>query len=158
MLCYRELNPNNNTGRFKMKENYFDDEIFSKLDQAPIRDKRITGGTSKYRPDWLQTYDTHNVIWEHDENQHDQEEERLNALYLDSGKPIIVVRFNPDKYINDQNQTICGCFEFDKENNLIVNEEEFERRKNIILDIFSKTLFKPDKDVHIIKLFFDGYA
>ncbi len=64
----------------------------------------IEGGCSKRRPDLLLDMGSHILIVEVDENSHDMydptcDEKRMGEIWNDvSHRPIVFVRFNPDKY------------------------------------------------------------
>ena len=75
-----------------------------------VFNRAIKGACSRFRPDVLIEYLTHSIIVECDENRHEacsakDEEFRLLALMNDlGGRPLVVLRFNPDK-----NSTSDGC-------------------------------------------------
>ncbi len=66
--------------------------------------KVVEGGCSKRRPDLLLDMGSHIVIVEVDKNSHDMhdptcEEKRMGEIWNDvDHRPIVFVRFNPDKY------------------------------------------------------------
>jgi hypothetical protein len=85
-------------------------------DKTILHDKRIPDGCSKRRPDIFFDFGSHIVIVEIDENQHADydstcELARLNELSTDCGfRPIIMIRFNPDKYITCDGVVIPSCW------------------------------------------------
>ena len=155
--CYCYLNPDEKIPvRFKQKQHYIRDKIKEKYDDF-IYDKPIDGGCSKKRPDFLFDQKTHSTMIEVDEIQHDYhgyscENKRIMSIFKDLAKrPLVVIRFNPDEYDNKK-----GCFSFDKKNRLVVNEEEFDVRMEKLLEVLKYHLENiPDKELTIIKLFFD---
>ena len=74
------------------------------------------GGCSHRRPDWFIDCLTHCIVVECDENQHKSYEKicelaRLYEILQDVAyRPLIVLRFNPDKYKNGDGETVKGCF------------------------------------------------
>ena len=84
-----------------------------------INDKSIEGGCSKKRPDIFLDLLTHSIIIEIDENQHRSydncEIKRINLLFEDLGdRHIVFIRFNPDDYLNKDNNKITSCWGIDK--------------------------------------------
>jgi len=77
---------------------------------------KVIGGCSKRRPDWFIDCLTHCIVIECDEEQHKSYEEtcehaRLLELLGDiSYRPMVVLRFNPDKYRNSDGNIIKTCF------------------------------------------------
>lgn len=73
-----------------------------------VRDNKVVGGCSKYRPDGLLRLPDYNIIIEIDENQHNNisyscEDKRIMTLFMDLGNsPLTVIRFNPDRYGNEE--------------------------------------------------------
>ena len=85
-----------------------------------IADKTIPDGCSKRRPDLLGDMGTHLINIEIDENKHTTydcscENKRLMELSQDVGhRPIVVIRFNPDSYINQKGERIGSCWKLNK--------------------------------------------
>jgi hypothetical protein len=84
-----------------------------------INDKKIEGGCSKKRPDIFLDLLTHNIIIEIDENQHRSydncEIKRINLLFEDLGdRHIVFIRFNPDDYLDKDNNKITSCWGIDR--------------------------------------------
>jgi hypothetical protein len=81
-----------------------------------INDKTIIDGCSKRRPDLLLDLGTKVIIVEVDEFKHSTytaecEIARLNQLSLDLGcRPMILIRFNPDKYVTATGIKIPSCW------------------------------------------------
>lgn len=73
-------------------------------------DKKIEDGCSRRRPDLMCDLGYQVIIIEVDENQHDKydcscENKRIMQLSQDIGhRPIIFIRFNPDNYVNSNNE------------------------------------------------------
>jgi hypothetical protein len=115
-----------------------------------IQDKRIEGGCSKRRPNFLFDLFTHTVIIECDENGHSNydstcETAKLNDTFTDlANRPMVLIRFNPDNYKDK------SCF--DKDCKLI--KTEWNHR----IKVLKKELLKaiktiPKELITIIKLF-----
>lgn len=77
---------------------------------------RAVGGGSRRRPDILIKLDTHNIIVEIDENQHnrtfytDEDARILEIYYALESIPLVVIRFNPDSYKNELGKRFNGLF------------------------------------------------
>lgn len=118
--CYCVLNPEIEIPRrFKLRENHLADALSG---YGFIQDKRIEGGCSARRPDFLLECFTHVVIVECDENGHSGydtncEISRINETFTDLGdRPIVLIRFNPD--VCKESGKRC----FDKDGKLIKTE------------------------------------
>ena len=103
---------------YKVKEHHMTDFIKSEFkNEVMIFDKKV-GGCSLRRPDCYIDKFTHIVIIECDENQHRDtscENKRTMELFQDFGnRPIIFIRFNPDKYItkNQKYLLVLKCINY----------------------------------------------
>lgn len=71
-------------------------------------DRTVEGTCSNKRPDFLLDYGSKIVIVEVDEEQHKDrpcfcEQQRMLGIFNDfGGTPVLFVRYNPDKYVDDQ--------------------------------------------------------
>jgi hypothetical protein len=155
---------------YKIKERYLRDELrimFPNNDINMLFDKKVEGGCSSRKPDVLIDCLTHSIIVECDENQHKSykcEERRTNELYLDLGdRPLIMIRFNPDSYIDKNNIKVEGCFkpltkieDMHKRKFYDLKKEEWKRRVDILVEELKKHL---DLDTDVlykeVKLFYD---
>jgi hypothetical protein len=85
-----------------------------------VADKKIQNGCSRRRPDLLLDMGTYIIIVEIDENKHTEydcscENKRLMELSQDlQHRPIVFIRFNPDDYINQDNQLVKSCWRLNK--------------------------------------------
>ena len=108
---------------------------------------------------------TYSIIIECDEYQHKSydiscELARIHKIQEALNRPIIMIRFNPDEYIDLNNKKIKSCFKIDKKLGLtiipkdqeILWKERLELLKNIIIENLDIKLEEPIK---IIKLFYD---
>ena len=146
--------------RYKLKQNYIYNFI-KKIHNNFEYDKAISGGLSNKPPDFLFDKLTHSVIIEIDEDQHTNylyENERTMSIFNDLGcRPLVMIRFNPDKYKCIRGN-VNGCFIFDEKNNIITDNKEFENRINSLLENLQYNIDNtPTKEITEIKLFFDNY-
>lgn len=159
--CYCRLHSGDGIPkRFRVKEHHLRDELKSRPNLSKcelIFDKRVNGGCSRRRPDVRIECGTHTVISENDENQHKDrscENKRMMELFGDLGnRPLVMIRFNPDSYTQDD-EKFEGCFTPSK-NGLIVNEEEWNRRMEILIPIIEKHVSEvPIQEITVIYLFY----
>jgi len=152
--CYCVLNPDIEIPRrYKTKENLLAEALKENLDIKFIQDKRVNGGCSLRRPDFLFELFTHTVIVECDENDHKDysttcEIAKLNETFTDladlADRPMILIRFNPDNYEGK------SCF--DKECKLI--KSEWNKRIKVLKKELKKAIKEiPEELITIIKLF-----
>ena len=119
--CFMYMFPNEPiTRNYKTKEKAVSDYIQNTFsDEKWICDKQ-TSGCSRRRPDLLLDLYTH-VIIEIDENQHTDydcscENKRLMELSQDCDhRPIVFIRFNPDSYLDRDNNKIQSCWSTNKQ-------------------------------------------
>jgi len=70
---------------------------------------------------------------------------------------MVIIRFNPDAYKDENGDKVEGCFEFDKLNKMKPNTDEWERRKKVLIETIKhwmKTI--PEKAFNEKYLFYDG--
>jgi hypothetical protein len=170
--CFCNKYPDNEKSTlYKIKERYLRDELrerFKEYNVDMIFDKTIDGGCSKKRPDVLIDCLTHSIVIECDEHQHVNyscENKRIMQLFGDLGnRPIVLIRFNPDTYLDENEEKVQGCFtpllkveDIHKKRFYNINESEWIRRVNIleqkIKEYLSLDTF-PNKEVTEIKLFY----
>jgi EsV-1-7 cysteine-rich motif len=165
LRCFIYKFPDNKISRnFKVKERHVQDFLEEEFPTEFIYDKPIDQGCSKKRPDAFKECGTHTLIIEVDEYQHRNYEEicenrRMMEIYGDTAnRPIVFIRFNPDGYINENNDKIESSFNMHKTRDvpIIKNPIEWQDR----LDKLRKTIEHhidtiPEKAVTIEKLFYD---
>ena len=149
---------------YKIKEKHVTDFIKDSFkDINCVFDKQIQGGCSKKRPDIFIDLFTHSIIIEVDEDQHIDyscENKRIMELFIDlANRPIVIIRFNPDSYLDENNKKIQSCFKYHKTRGIpiISNEEIWNSR----LELLKSTIIKyintiPIKEVTIEKLFYNN--
>jgi hypothetical protein len=80
-----------------------------------VFDKTIDGGCSKRRPDIFLDMGSEILIIEVDEEQHKSyedicENKRTMQMFVDSGLPVVLIRFNPDKYVSKSGTVVPSCW------------------------------------------------
>jgi hypothetical protein len=162
LRCFIFKFPNEKISKnYKVKENHMTDFIKTEFkNEVMIFDKKV-GGCSLRRPDCYIDKFTHIVIIECDENQHRDtscENKRTMELFQDFGnRPIIFIRFNPDKYIT-KNQKIPSSFKMHKSLDVPVVRDKIEwnNRLQLLKTFINKWLNEiPIKEVTNEYLFYD---
>ncbi|KAG2424982.1 hypothetical protein HXX76_014140 [Chlamydomonas incerta] len=137
---------------------------------SPVLDKAVSGGCSRRRPDFLLDLHTHTIILEIDENQHGAydttcETKRLMELFCDLGsRPMVVVRFNPDRYTAADGTKHAACFQINAKLGVpkACSTPEWTRRSKYLLERMCHHVEDginngaPDKELTVEHLFFDG--
>ena len=139
--CYSFLYPNaKDSKKYLFKQKEIEAVIRDKYSDNNIItfDKPLPSSKIKYRPDILFQFANYNLIVEIDENQHENydcmcEYKRLSEIQetLDN-KLLIVIRFNPDEYLDEDNKKIYGMF--NKDNSLKIKKKEFDLRMKKLID------------------------
>ena len=162
--CYYHLYPDEKKipTKYKKKQHFIHEKLKERYGKDYFKyDVKIECGCSGKIPDWF--VDCYNFVLniECDENQHKGNEtscenKRLCELFLDcNSRPFVCIRFNPDSYKIEEKK-IEGCFSFDEKNNIIVNQEEFEKRFELLVEKIDYYLENGSKkDIECIKLFYD---
>jgi hypothetical protein len=129
-----------------------------------IFDKRVKEGSSMRRPDVILDMGNYVLIIEIDENQHiyydcSCSNRRLMELSIDvNHMPMVVLRFNPDKYYNIDGKKIPSCWSIIKETGLLElsNKEMWNNRLEILKEQIDYWLInQTEKTVEVIELFYD---
>lgn len=159
--CFCILNPESDVSiKYKLKETYVIDELKRTFTDYKFSfNRRIEGGCSKRRPDMYLDCKTHNLVIEIDENQHanyECENKRLMELFQDGGSiPLVIIRFNPDSYVDFNEEKHVSPFSYTKRGMLKVNEQEYDRRfKTFVYHIKNHIENIPKKEITEIKLFY----
>lgn len=130
-------------------------------------DKVIEDGCSKKRPDLMCDLGYQVLIVEVDEDKHDSydcscENKRIMQLSQDVGhRPIVLIRFNPDGYVNTNNEKITSCWGITPKTGLLkikkdkLNEwnERLEALKTQI-DYWVNPENNTEKTIEAIQLFY----
>lgn len=130
-----------------------------------IHDQTVKGGVSRRRPDMRFEINKKSctLIVEIDENKHigynkEIEIYRLKEIYTDLKKDhMIVIRFNPDAYIDKNNNVVKSCFSRNIENGsyIIKDVNEFNKRLEILfimIEYWRKT--NPTEQIILHELFY----
>jgi hypothetical protein len=162
--CFIYTFPEEKVARhFKVKEQHVREFIQQEFEQYnTIFDKTIRGGCSQKRPDAFIDMLVYSIIIEVDEGQHDRyscENKRMMELFQDLGqRPIVFIRFNPDKYINSENETVESCFKYHKQMGVPVIKNK-TLWNNRLQELKSKISYHianiPDKEITIEYLYYD---
>jgi len=164
--CFMFTFPNEKLCKnYKIKENHMTDFIKQEFkDQVMVFDK-TAGGCSLRRPDCYIDKFTHILVIECDENQHLEKKytncdtKRTMEIFQDFGnRPIIFIRFNPDKYINKKGEKIESCFR--NQNQLNIPIIKSKKNWNLRLELLKRTISKwiidiPEKEITYEYLFYD---
>ena len=133
-------------------------------DKKWVEDKRITGGSSKRRPDLLLDLCKKVIITDIDENQHKRYDEnddknRIEEILQDVGnKQVIFIRFNPDEYIDKDNKKIKSCWSTKRKTGLVEinNKKKWEERLNVLKNKIQYFIDnKTENQVETVYLFYD---
>ena len=163
--CFMYTFPNEPVARnYKIKEKHVTDFVNIHFEEyVESYDKKIQGGCSKRRPDIFIDLFTHTIIIEIDEDNHNNydiicENKRIMELFEDlANRPIVFIRFNPDKYTNDKGNTIKSCFKYHRISGvpILENEAEWNNRLEKLKNTISKYISSiPEKEVTIEYLFY----
>jgi EsV-1-7 cysteine-rich motif len=165
LRCFIYTFPDNKISRnYKIKESYVQEFIKEEFSNEFDFDKTIDGGCSKRRPDAFKDCLTHIVIIEIDEYQHRNYEEicenkRMMEIFGDTNnRPIIFIRFNPDSYIDKNNNKIKSSFKMHKKLDVPIIRNPIEWRDRLIKlkEIIEYHICNiPEKTITIEKLFYD---
>jgi hypothetical protein len=160
--CHNITFPDNkNPRQYKIRENAVVDFVKTFCPNI-IADKIIEGGKSAKRPDILIEFEMYVIIIEIDEDQHrryqkDSDADRLIVLKNDINKFIVMIRFNPDYYINSNNTPIKSCWS--KINGImqIVRQVDWNSRLERLKEVTQYYITTPQTNDCLIKLYYLGH-
>lgn len=159
--CYDDENPNTTIHRnIKVKENGMS-QFLKDTGCWPdaVYDKQIMGGKSSFRPDVFIDRPTHAVIVECDEHQHARvrsgETAREIRLQADTGKPIVIIRFNPDRFVR-KGVVNESCFKIGGDGKASVRcRKAWNIRLMTLTNEIDRRLDRvPSKRITVMRLFF----
>lgn len=165
--CYVNMFPDVKIARnYKTKENTVKQFINTEYPEYKWKfDTIIKLGSSHRRPDIFVDVSTHIIIIEIDEDQHNHiqeicENRRLMEISRDlNHRPITVIRFNPDSYIDISGNKINSCWRCDSKGNINISNTkkiEWNDRLNQLKKRIDFSLINSyDKTLHIEYLFYD---
>ncbi len=105
------------------------------------------------------------LIIEVDENQHKYydcicENKRVMSLFQDIGfsKPMSIIRFNPDSYIDSKGKKITGCWSLNQKGILVINNQSnwIGRCNTLKTAIECQMNLTHEKEIDIIHLYYNG--
>jgi hypothetical protein len=80
-------------------------------------------------------------------------------------RPIIFIRFNPDDYINNNNDKQQSCWSTNNRNGVCMVKktylQKWQNRLNILkenIEYWTMMCNQTDKTLEVIQLFYDGFA
>ena len=162
--CNAFVNPESKQGRkYLFKQNTIVN-ILKQHFTFDIIDKQIHNGCTNRKPDLIVDCLTHVINVEIDENQHKSksytpecEEKRYDELFTAfADRPLICIRFNPDKYTLKENNLIWnvdGIFSKSKK----IDEKELDERIKVLIQEINQAIKKIPTDIFKIKyLFYDN--
>ena len=164
--CFMHLFPDKPVTRnYKTKEKDVVDRVKETYpDFDWVHDKKIQDGCSKRRPDLLLDLGSHIIIIEIDEDKHSGydntcENKRLMELSQDvHHRPIVFIRFNPDKYVDSEGNTIKSCWRLNKSGVMTITktkEDEWKQRIHKLKETIQHWIDNSsDKTVEIVELFY----
>lgn len=126
-----------------------------------IIDKAVKKGCNK-RPDLLLNLDNYSIIIEIDENQHvlykkEKEKERLEEIQKNLAKPLVVIRFNCDYYLDKNGIYQLGPYTYENGreilSNLCILDERIEHLNNVFNQYVNN--YQPRQNIEIISLYYD---
>lgn len=131
-------------------------------------DTRLSGGCSRRRPDISIDYGSHLIIVEVDENQHQRydltcDHRRLMELFLDGGsRPLMVIRFNPDDYLDSNHINHPSCWGYTRDKGLCVVKPRKVEEWNHRLETLKHTIEHAcanggSKEIDVLHLFYDEW-
>ena len=164
LRCCVHLFPEIKVSRnYKVKE--FD--VVSRIQEAFsnynwIYNKRIQDGCSGRLPDGILDMGSHVIMLEVDEYAHKNyecicENKRIMLLSQDLGhRPIVLIRFNPDGYINQDGLKIKSCWKMTKQGVMVIfKSKEWEERINTLKEEIQYWIDnETEKTIEIIELFY----
>jgi hypothetical protein len=165
LLCYIHLFPEKPILRnYKTKERAVTNFITTTFtEETWVVDKKIADGCSFKRPDLLCDLGYQVIIIEVDETQHSTydcscENKRIMELSRDvDHRPIIFIRFNPDKYISSDGVVHRTCWAVNKYGTYsILKREEWISRLNTLRDtILYWITNSTEKTVEMVHLYYN---
>ncbi len=171
--CFMFLHPDKPVSRdWKTKETHLRQHIselagtHERLKGLQLTFDRALGGCSRRRPDALLECLSHAIVIECDENQHSNESsypcenKRMMEIYQDIGhRPLVMIRFNPDKYVDSEGIETSSCFQYSKKEEVpLPQKKTWKARLNVLTaQILESVGNIPDKAVTIHHLYYDGF-
>ena len=167
--CYYSLHPDKASKRIKFRElevYKFLQENFKDLNIIYNKHLKGDGQCLRDQPDFLIHLNHHSLIIECDENQHKYYNKeciipRIHRIQEALNRNIIVIMFNPDSYIDENNKKIKGCFGIDKKTGLgVISKTDIDKLNSRFITlkdtINENMIYSVDNEpIRIIQLFYD---
>ena len=166
-FCYVHLYPDAEISKnYRTKEKTVADTIIKAFPNFTwIADKKIQDGCSLRRPDLLLDLGEQIIIVEVDENQHQSydcscENKRLMQISLDLDfRPIIFIRFNPDGFINKDNEKVKSCWKIGSNGCIAIQskkqKEWDDKMDSLIESIKYWSINQSDKMIEVVQMYYD---
>jgi len=168
LRCFIHTFPDKPVSRnYKTKEKTVTDYILSTFPEYDwITDKKIQDGCSSRRPDMLLDLGYQVIIVEIDETQHKDydcscENKRIMELSKDvNHRPIVFIRFNPDQYIDEDNNTVKSCWYINKLGICSIEKKKEKEWNDRLVSLKSQIKYwcnpnnTTDKTIEIIQLYY----
>jgi hypothetical protein len=120
-----------------------------------INDKKLEN--CRRRPDIITHFQNSCIMIEIDEFQHSNyydEDERLLEISTSLDKPYVLIRFNPDSYIENDNR-VESCWKINEQGLCTLkNDEDWNVRLDTLKDEINKHLL--NQSITIVNLFYDS--
>jgi hypothetical protein len=169
LRCFIHTFPDKPVSRnYKTKEKTVTDYILSTFPEYDwITDKKIQDGCSSRRPDMLLDLGYQVIIVEIDETQHKDydcscENKRIMELSKDvNHRPIVFIRFNPDEYIDEDNNLVKSCWYINKLGICSIEKKKEKEWNDRLVSLKSQIKYwcnpnnTTDKTIEIIQLYYD---
>ena len=169
LRCFIHTFPDKPVSRnYKTKEKTVTDYILSTFPEYDwITDKKIQDGCSSRRPDMLLDLGYQVIIIEIDETHHKDydcscENKRIMELSKDvNHRPIVFIRFNPDQYIDSDNNTVKSCWYINKLGICSIEKKKEKEWNDRLVSLKSQIKYwcnpnnTTDKTIEIIQLYYD---
>ena len=169
LRCYIHVFPDQQISRnYHIKEAHFVNAlkasgILEGLDADRLAFDKTLGGCSRRRPDIFIDMLTHVLILENDEEQHvgySCENKRKMELFQDAGnRPMVLLRFNPDGYVNAAGEKIPSCFKWHKTLGvpMIKDQDAWQARIDAFVELVKHHMAHvPEKEVTEESMFYDA--
>lgn len=164
--CYCEAHPDEDIAKnFMQKEKAVHAMLKMALpDVTLVHNKTIQDGCSSKRPDFCIDMGSHVIVIECDEFQHasyTSENKRTMTIFQDIGsRPLVLLRFNVDGYIDDKGIKHDSCFMLDENStSMVKNDALFEQRITILVERIRFHMENvPTKELTEEKLFYTSKA
>lgn len=168
LRCFSSLFPDDPLSKIhNYKENLFLGQVKQMMqlcfpNMFVSYDKVVPGGTSLRRPDVLIHAKGYVICIEHDEFQHHHdaylcEEKRMMQIFQDCGnKPMILLRFNPDAYLDAQGIKKASCFKTRNGKTELINPHDWNERVQYFLERLHHHLHHiPEKELTLEFFYYD---